>query len=182
MRRLIMWNLVSLDGMFEGAQAWDLSWHEAAWGPELEAFSLEQLRRADYLLFGRKTAEGMAAYWSGADGEIADFMNKLPKLVVSHNPSPIAWNNTAILNDVSALAKIKTEGDGDIYLFGSADLSRCLIEAQLFDEYRIGIAPVVQGSGRRLFQDGFPVKDLFLEECRPLKTGTVVLRYRTKSS
>src|SRR5271169_5090342 len=83
MSRLIMWNLMTVDGCFEGAKSWDLAFHQAVWGPELEAFSIEQLRTADRLLFGRVTYEGMAAYWRTAQGEVADFMNRLPKVVFS---------------------------------------------------------------------------------------------------
>ena len=63
MSKLIMWNLLSLDGYFEGVKSWELGWHPYIWGDELERFSLEQLRTADRLLFGRVTYEGMAAYW-----------------------------------------------------------------------------------------------------------------------
>ena len=74
MRKLIMWNIITLDGCFEGTKNWDLSFHDKVWGPELEKLSLEQLRSADYLVFGRVTYEGMAAYWKTAkndQGEIA---------------------------------------------------------------------------------------------------------------
>jgi hypothetical protein len=53
MRKLIMWNLLTLDGMFEGPRSWDLDWHQSVWDPELEKISIEQLRSADMLLFGR---------------------------------------------------------------------------------------------------------------------------------
>ena len=86
MTKLIMWNLLSLDGYFEGAKSWDLDFHQSVWGDELERLSLEQLSSADGLLFGRITYEGMAAYWQTATGEIADLMNRLPKVVV--------WTNT----------------------------------------------------------------------------------------
>ena len=83
MSKLIMWNLMTLDGFFEGAKSWDLDFHQLVWGDELEHLSIEQLRSADRLLFGRVTYEGMAAYWQTATGEVADFMNSLPKVVVS---------------------------------------------------------------------------------------------------
>jgi dihydrofolate reductase len=67
MSRLIMWNLITLDGFFEGAKSWDLGWHERVWGDELERLSIEQLRSADGLLFGRVTYEGMAAHWPSAE-------------------------------------------------------------------------------------------------------------------
>ena len=74
MTKLIMWNLISLDGFFEGAKNWDLDFHQSVWGDELESLSLEQLSSADGLLFCRITYEGMAAYWQTATGEIADFI------------------------------------------------------------------------------------------------------------
>ena len=77
MRKLIMWNLITLDGYFEGEKNWDLSFHELVWGEELEKFSIEQLDRADYLVFGRVTYQGMADYWKNEKGEIADRMNSI---------------------------------------------------------------------------------------------------------
>ena len=66
MRKLIMWNLITLDGYFEGEKNWDLPWHERVWGEELEQFSIEQLQSSDLLVFGRVTYEGMSAYWQTA--------------------------------------------------------------------------------------------------------------------
>jgi dihydrofolate reductase len=83
MSKLIMWNLMTLDGFFDGAENWALDWHQYAWGEELERTSVEQLRAADMLLFGRVTYEGMAAYWKTAQGEVATYMNSLPKVVFS---------------------------------------------------------------------------------------------------
>ena len=76
-----MWNLLTLDGCFEGAKSWELDFHRYVWGDELERLSVDQLRSADMLLFGRVTHEGMATYWQAAKGEVADFMNTLPKVV-----------------------------------------------------------------------------------------------------
>ena len=55
MRKLIMWNMVTLDGYFEGAKSWELDWLEYVRGEELEQFSIEQSKSADMLLFGRVT-------------------------------------------------------------------------------------------------------------------------------
>ena len=82
MGKLIMWNLVTLDGYFEGPNH-DLSMHQDVWGEELEAFSIEQLEGAGALLFGRVTYDLMAAHWPPETGVIADFMNALPKVVSS---------------------------------------------------------------------------------------------------
>jgi len=86
MRRLIIWNTITLDGFFEGAHSWALDWHAHIWGDELERFCIDQLRSADLLVFGRVTY----AYWQTAQGEIANFMNSLPKIVVPRTLGAIA--------------------------------------------------------------------------------------------
>jgi len=178
MARLIMWNVVTLDGMFEGAHAWDLPWHEQVWGPELEQLSLEQLRSASMLVFGRVTYEGMAACWSGAEGEIAGYMNSLPKLVCSRTLASTEWSNTTLVRDGigDAVRRLKASSPRDLYVFGSARLSRTLMEEGLFDEYRLAVAPVTHGVGRPLFESP-PEQQLELRESRPLASGAVLLRY-----
>lgn len=183
MRKLIMWNLITLDGCFEGAKNWDLPWHERLWGEELERFSVEQLESADALLFGRVTYEGMAAYWQTAQGTIADYMNSLTKVVCSRTLQTAAWNNSILINDnvAAEVARLKQQGNGNIFVFGSADLSKTLIDERLFDEYRIGIAPVIHGNGRLLFSGGLKPQELELLEPRPLSNGCVILRYQRRA-
>lgn len=179
MRKLIMWNIITLDGNFEGDQTWDLPFHEIVWGDELEKLSLEQLHAADYLVFGRVTYEGMASYWTNAKGEIADLMNELPKLVVSRTLKSADWNNSTLIsgNASAEIGRIKGQGDGDMYVFGSANLSETLVADNLFDEYRIGIAPVILGHGRPLLKGGMPTQNLSLLSTQQLSNGGVVLKY-----
>ena len=92
-----MWNVITLDGYFEGNQNWDLSFHNIVWGQELEKLSIEQLNSADYLVFGRVTYEGMAAHWQKEKGEIADLMNKIPKVVFYKTLKSVDWNNAALI-------------------------------------------------------------------------------------
>jgi dihydrofolate reductase len=179
MRKLIMWNIISLDGYFEGNQNWDLPFHNVVWGQELEALSIEQLHSADYLVFGRITYEGMAAHWTKAEGEISDLMNKIPKIVFSKTLKSADWNNTILIkeNASAEIRKIKEQGGRDMYVFGSANLSETFVNDNLFDEYRIGIAPVILGSGRPLFRQGLSAKNLTLVATQQLLTGCVVLKY-----
>ncbi len=173
-----MWNLVTVDGYFEGEKAWDLNFHGLAWGKELEDFISEQLKSIDLLVFGKKTYLGMADYWSKREGETAEYMNKLPKIVCSNKLEAADWSNTTILGDAAAgLAKLKQEGSGNIFVFGSGNLSESLMKANLFDEYRLCIVPVFLGNGRRLFNEGLPYHKLELLEARPLQTGATIVRY-----
>lgn len=179
MRKLIMWNIITLDGYFEGNQHWDLPFHDVVWGQELEKLSIEQLNAADYLVFGRVTYEGMAAHWTKEKGEIAGLMNKIPKLVFSKTLKSAEWNNTTLIkeNASAEIIKLKEQGGRDMYVFGSADLSETFVNDDLFDEYRIGIAPVILGSGRPLFRKGIASKNLTLVSTQQLLTGGVVLKY-----
>lgn len=180
MRKLVMWNLMTLDGYFDGAENWALDWHQYAWGEELERLSIEQLRVADMLLFGRVTYEGMAAYWKTEQGEVAGYMNSLPKAVFSRTLKTVDWHNTRLLQgdlkkEVEAL---KRAGEKNIFVFGSGGLSATLLEQGLFDEYRICLVPVVLGSGKQLFGRNLSRLRMKLLDSRPLASGSVLLRYR----
>jgi hypothetical protein len=95
MRRLVVWNAMTLDGYFEGKSPWDLGFLETIWGDELEAFSLEQGREIGTLLFGRRTYEGMASHWATATGAVADMMNSVEKAVATRTLDKATWNKHA---------------------------------------------------------------------------------------
>ena len=182
MRRLVMWNLQTLDGHFEGDAPWDLGFHESVWGDELEEFSLEQGKEVGTLLFGRATYEGMASYWSTASGPIADLMNEIPKVVFSRTLDAATWKNTRLVRRDAAdeVTELKRGEGKDLFVFGSAKLCDSLMRRGLFDELRICVAPVVLGSGGPLFRPGSPRQNLTLLQARPLATGGVILRYGAK--
>lgn len=182
MKKLIMWNVITLDGYFEGKQPWDLSFHEFVWGDELERLSIEQLDSASALVFGKATYEGMASYWKKEKSDIAVRMNSIRKYVCSKSLASADWNNTSIIKEaVAGVSALKEEGDGNLYLFGSAMLSNSLMKSDLFDEYRICIAPVFIGEGRLLFEKGLPNRQVSLLEAKGLSNGGVLLRYGRKS-
>jgi dihydrofolate reductase len=185
MRRLIVWNLVTLDGFFEGAKPWDLDWHNLVWGEELEQLSIAQLsiaqlKTAGALLFGRITYEGMAAYWAKEKGEVAGLMNRIPKVVFSRTLAKAEWNNTRLVKDnaTAEAARLKREPGMDLFIFGSANLISGLLPAGLIDEYRLCLAPVILGNGKTLFKPGLARIHMKLIDAKTLKTGGVILRYQ----
>jgi dihydrofolate reductase len=179
MRRLVMWNVQTLDGYFEGERPWDLSFHDTVWGDELAQFSNEQAKEVGALLFGRATYQGMADYWTTASDPIADFMNSVPKVVFSNTLDTATWNNTRLVrgNAADAVAALKREDGKDLFVIGSAQLCDSLMRRGLFDEYRICLAPIVLGNGTPLFKPGPDRHHLRLVESRQLATGGVILRY-----
>lgn len=179
MRKLIMWNMVTLDGFFEGRKSWEIDWHEYVWGEELEQLSLEQSKSIGALLFGRLTYQGMADYWSAEKGEIADFMNSIPKVVFSRTLEKADWKNSRLVKENAAdeVVKLKQQPGKDLYIFGSANFSATMMERGLIDEYRLGLTPLVLGGGGSLFKQSPARMKMKLLEARPLKSGCVILRY-----
>lgn len=181
MRNLILWDMVSLDGFFEGPNR-DIGWFY--FDDELEKYILDTQKSAGTLLFGRVTYEMMASYWPAAEGQIADFMNAVPKVVFSRSLERADWNNTTLVrgNVPEEVSKVKEQPGGDIFVFGSADLSATLMRHGLVDEYRIGINPVVLGSGTPFFKGSPDRIRLNLVQTTPLRSGLVVLHYRPAGS
>ena len=187
MRKLVVWNLMTLDGYFEGKKPWDIDFHNSAWGPELEALSESFGEEGDLLVFGRKTYEGMAAYWPEAEaedgGKIKDYMNGIAKICVSRTMTDPGWNNARVVSDpVKELSALKAEEGKTIFIFGSAELAASLMRHGLIDEIRLCIAPVLLGSGNPLFKEGAEGMALALLEAQPLSNGAVILRYATNAS
>ena len=182
MARLIVWNLMTLDGMFEGAKPWDLAFHEYAWNDELARFSSEQIREVEAVVYGRRTYEGMADYWQSQKGETADFMNSVPKYVFSRTLDRAGWANTTLLNEDAAEGLARLKKDRDLFVFGSADLSATLIHEGLYDEYRIGLVPITIGEGTPLFKKDSDSLRLDLVETRPLGDRCLLLRYLPSSA
>lgn len=177
MRKLIMWNLVTLDGFVEGPNR-DISWHNEVWGPELEQLAVEQGKEIGALLFGRVTYELMAGYWPTAKkSAITDYMNALPKYVFTRTLQKADWTNTTLLSgDPAAEVAALKRGEGkDIFVFGSADLSSHVMP--LFDEIRIGVAPLLLGSGSPLFKKQDELAKLKLLSADQHSNGVVILRY-----
>lgn len=179
MRKLKMWNLVTLDGFFEGPKSWEIDWHDTVWGDELEEYAIEQSKTTDMLLFGRVTYEGMASYWPSQKGEIADFMNTIPKVVFSRTIEKAEWNNSRLVkeNVVEEVTRLKRQPGKDLFVFGSANLSSTLIAHGLFDEIDLAVTPVLLGHGNPLFKTSPDRLRMKLLEARPLKSGGVILRY-----
>lgn len=182
MRKLFAFNMVTLDGFFEGPNQ-DISWHHV--DEEFNQFAIEQTNSVDAILFGRKTYELMTSYWPTEaaikdDPAIAGLMNSVPKIVFSRTLQRAEWNNSRLIKDNIAeeILELKRQPGKEIAVFGSADLLSTLILMDLIDEHRIMVNPVVLGSGTPLFKN---VKDRFnlkLIQSRTFASGNVLLYYQ----
>lgn len=181
MRKVIVSNLMSLDGFFEGPN------HELDWfvvDEEFFEYARDMLRGVDTILFGRKTYQHMADYWPSAPAEeIADQMNNLPKIVFSRTLESAEWqNSTLVKNDaVAEISKLKQLPGKDMVILGSASLASFLLQRGLIDEYRVILNPVLLGSGSPLFQDVNQRLRLKLSRTKLFGSGVVVLYYQSAS-
>jgi dihydrofolate reductase len=182
MRRLMVFNQVTLDGYFAGPNG-DLSWaHSAPDDAEWNAFVEENATAGGVLVFGRITYEMMASYWPTPDAiksdpVVAKGMNSLPKVVFSRTLAKVSWNNTKLVRGELAaeVRKMKQEPGKDMVILGSGTIVSQLAQEGLIDEYQIIVNPVVLGKGRTMF-DGIKNKlALKLTETRTFGNGNVLL-------
>lgn len=183
MRRLVVFNNVTLDGYFAG-QDGDISWFKGNVDPEFTAFALDNAISGGVLLFGRITYELMASYWPTPDAIkkdplVAERMNNLSKVVFSRTMDSTSWNNSQLAKGdlIGEVQKMKKEPGKHIAILGSGSIVSQLATEGLIDEYQIMINPVVLGKGRTMF-DGIPKKlTLKLTKTRAFGNGNILLCY-----
>jgi dihydrofolate reductase len=177
---------ISLDGVIQdpdGKEGSELGgWFVEFGGKDLEAWNqvaLDEARRAEAWLLGRRSYEFFGMRWRPRTGELADRLNSLPKYVVSSTLEAPEWNNTTVLKGdvVAEVAKLKQELDGEIVVPASYQLGRTLIAHDLVDELRLVVFPVVLGAGERLFGEPGDKKPLRLVGTRTIGDGLVFLTY-----
>jgi dihydrofolate reductase len=177
MRRLIVSNLTSLDGFFEGPNR-EINWFVV--DEEFFAYAAEMLRSVDTILFGRTTYELMAKYWPAAPrDEIADKMNSLAKIVFSKTLDIPKWDNCRLVRGDAAdeVSNLKQLPGQDMVILGSATLASGLLQRGLIDEYRVILNPIFIGSGTPLFRGIEHRLRLTLKRTKQLRSGVVVLYY-----
>jgi dihydrofolate reductase len=180
MRRIVVSTNVALDGVMEAPDRWFFR----LWSDELSESARDELLGSNALLLGRATYEEFAEFWPTAtnEPEIADSMNGLPKYVASTTlEEPLEWSNSTLIggNVAEGVARLKREPGGDLLLLASAELVQTLMEYDLVDEYRLRVAPVVAGRGKRLFADTGDTKTLRLVGTKTFGSGVVGLTFQS---
>ncbi|MBV8812041.1 MAG: dihydrofolate reductase [Acidobacteriaceae bacterium] len=186
MRKVLVYNSVSLDGYFVDANG-DMSWAHKG-DPEWNAFVAENAQGGSVLMFGRVTYDLMASFWPTDAAlntlpAVAERMNSGPKVVFSRTMDEASWNNTKLVKGdlAEAVRKMKQEPGDPMVILGSGSIVSQLTAARLIDEYQIVVTPIVLGEGRTMFdgvKERFPLK---LTKSRAFGNGSVVLWYEPAS-
>jgi dihydrofolate reductase len=192
MRKLIVANIVSLDGYYEGPGA---NVMVLPMDHSFDAYNAERLRAADTLLLGRRSYEGFKGYWppvaddpgaTPVEREISRLDDAIDKVVVSDSitaDQTEPWRDTTrIVRRAEAheqIAELKQRPGKDILVFGSRTLWNDLLSAGLVDELHLMVGPVVLGSGTPAFGDGLEAPLRLLDTRTWDGSGNVLVRYAT---
>jgi dihydrofolate reductase len=185
MRKLVVFNQVTLDGYFVDRKG-DMSWaHRETRDEEWDSFVQENASGGGVLVFGRVTYELMASYWptpmaSQNDPVVAKRMNEMPKIVFSRTLDKVSWANTRLVKGSVAeeVRKLKGEQGDGMAIMGSGTIVSQLAPEGLIDEYQIVVIPVVLGSGRTMFDGVRNRLNLKLTKTRAFGNGSVLLCYQ----
>jgi dihydrofolate reductase len=132
------------------------------------------------MLLGRRTYEIFAGYWPNqGDHPIAKAFNNATKYVVTRSLDRFDWEKSQRIDGdvVEEIRQLKVSDGPVLHIWGSSELLQTLIAAELVDEFRIWIFPVVVGEGKRLFENGVPPRGLTLVETRSTPSGVLVNTY-----
>jgi dihydrofolate reductase len=142
-------------------------------------YSFERQARSGGMVLGRKTFEGLAAYWPSKSGQWADMVNSIPKFVGSSTLSgDLPWNGSLLQGDVEdSIPKLKDEVGGDLFMHGSGEFAFALAEKGLIDEFEIYLNPLVWGEANlHVLGDRGTVR-MQLEDVKRFDSGVVLLTY-----
>jgi dihydrofolate reductase len=189
LRKIISLNHVTLDGVIQsgGGPQEDPSgaFTQGGWtipfrSEEGAKAVLEIMSREFDLLLGRRTYEIWAAFWPYANHPVANAFNKAAKYVVTNSLGSLDWANSHRLGGdvVDEIRRLKASDGPELHVWGSSELLQTLIAAQLVDEFRVWVYPVVVGKGKRLFEEGVPAFGLSLVESRSTSNGILINTYR----
>jgi dihydrofolate reductase len=154
MGRILAVEYLTLDGVFDDPAVTMPYFDET-----VAAFQGESMQWADALLLGRVTYDGMSVAWPAAGNEPGtggDIMNPIRKYVPTSTLTEPTWNATFLTGDVvEAVTELK-QGEENLLVYGSGQLTETLRAAGLIDEYKLLICPLVKGEGRKLFEGAHP--------------------------
>ena len=194
MRKLTVTNNLSLDGVMQAPGGpeedpsngfthggWAMPFVDDAAGRVIG----ETIAGEFDMLLGRRTYEIFASYWPNqGDNPIAKAFNKATKYVVTRTLDHLDWKTSQRISGdvVDEVRRLKTSDGPALHIWGSSELLQTLIAAELVDEYRIWVFPLVLGEGKRLFENGVPPGGLALVETRSTPKGVLINTYRPAGS
>ena len=187
MRKLVLYMLMSLDGGVDHPGQYFPHPDPDHSGPpffddRMVELETEMIGRQDAVLLGRNTYDQWSWYWPTSDEQpFADFINGARKYVVTSRPlGDQPWGPVEVVDGplADALAALRDQPGGDIGVHGSVELARSLLRDNLVDELCLIVGPVLDATGRRLFDQVTDVRRLQLVSSTATPSGALWLVYR----
>lgn len=175
MRKVVAYELLSLDGVAEDPSSFFTTWDD-----ELDANLAAVIATQDAVVLGRRSYDEWAEYWPGSTIQpFADFINRVPKYVATSAPLDPEWADASAVDGdlVDVVRELKRAPGGDIGVHASISVAQTLLAAGVVDELRLVIAPTIAGHGRRLL-DGLPPIRLEVIRSVASPTGHLLVDYR----
>jgi dihydrofolate reductase len=175
MRKVVLYELLSLDGVAEDPDQFVTDWDEA-----MEANLAAVIATQDAVILGRRSYDEWSEFWPGSEIEpFATFINDVAKYVASSVPLARQWHDATLIEGglVPFVQDLKNSSGGDIGIHASISVAQALLTADAIDEVRLVVAPAIAGGGRRLW-DGLPPVRLELVRSATSPTGYVLADYR----
>lgn len=186
MRKVVLYTLTSLDGAVEDPRRYfpdsiPTVASAPVFDPVMADLEAQLIGQQDAVLLGRNTFEEWSRYWPTSDEQpFADFINSVKKYVATSTPLTTSWGNAeAVAGPVTDLVRdLQAHPGGDIGVHGSITLAQSLLAAGLVDELQLAVGPVLDPTGRRLFEGLDELRRLELLSATPTPGGTVWVIYR----
>lgn len=156
----------TLDGSAEHPDRWHGPYFDTAMGKAVDA----HIMRCDGYLMGRVLHDAWAAYWPQAEDPFAEFINRIPKYVLSTTLESSPWENTQVLSSMAEVKALKERTPNWIGMSGSLAMLRGLLTAGLVDELDLLIDPVVV-SGEQKWTDGLDGQSFSIVSHETFDTG-----------
>ena len=181
---------VSLDGFVQGPNGekdWADSWASALeLIPDVDTFVLGGRMYPDYGEYWESihaNPEGVPPFQerlpSKSEIAYARLAAKTPHIVLSTTLESVSWPTARIIRDVGELRTIKGQPGKNMYVVGGATLVAHLLNADLIDEIRLIVHPIVLGKGQALFSGVNKRRSLNLVQVKSTDAGRVIVTYRT---
>jgi dihydrofolate reductase len=190
MRKIKILEHISLDGVIQapGGPEEDASdgfkyggWSAPHDDPEGGAAIIAAHGEAFDLLLGRRTYDIWSGFWPTAPkSSMADSINAATKYVATHRPKTLEWGPVEDLGPdiVEGIRRVKAKGGPHLIVWGSSTLTPVLLEHELADEVLLLVFPVLLGTGKRLFAEGTPPRELALVSTKAVSSGVIISTYK----